>query len=135
MAVELPAIGKLGLPAIENKLSARDIRSAWRLLPDLQVGIVHLRGPATPDTLGSLIAVLRQAATTRVGISPPFHDPVRNQRRAEIRPPGGHRKTVGRLTRGRVRRHPACRRGGQRARGYGEDQVVSTRAAERTAGR
>jgi hypothetical protein len=74
VAAELPAIGKLGLPAIENKLATRDIRSAWRLLPDLQVGIVHLRGPARPDTLGSLIEVLRPTATTRVGISPQFND-------------------------------------------------------------
>ncbi|HEY2198424.1 MAG TPA: helix-turn-helix domain-containing protein [Mycobacterium sp.] len=74
VAAELPAIGRLGLPAIENKLSTRDIRSAWRLLPDLQVGIVHLRNPATPDTLGTLIRVLHQTATTRVGISPPFHE-------------------------------------------------------------
>src|ERR1700742_736925 len=74
VAAELPAIGKLGLPAIENKLATRDIRSAWRLLPDLQVGIVHLRNPATRDTLGTLIDVLRQTATTRVGISPTFHE-------------------------------------------------------------
>src|ERR1700749_2942336 len=73
VAAELPAIGKLGLPTIESKLSIRDIRSAWRLLPDLQVGIVHLRGPATADTLGALVEVLQQAATARVGISPPFH--------------------------------------------------------------
>ncbi|MGO9158691.1 PucR family transcriptional regulator [Mycobacterium sp.] len=71
VAAELPAIGKLGLPTIENKLSTRDIRSAWRLLPDLQVGIVHLRGP---DSLGALVEVLRQAAAARVGISPPFHE-------------------------------------------------------------
>jgi PucR-like helix-turn-helix protein/diguanylate cyclase with GGDEF domain len=71
VAAELPAIGKLGLPAIENKLSTRDIRSAWRLLPDLHVGIVHVRIRNTIDTL---ISVLRQAATVRVGISPPFHD-------------------------------------------------------------
>ncbi len=74
VAAELPAIGKLGLPTIENKLSVRDIRSAWRLLPDLQVGIVHLRGNATPAALGKLVEVLRQAATARVGISPPFHE-------------------------------------------------------------
>ena len=43
VAAELPAIGKLALPAIENKLAARDIRSAWRLLPDLHIGIVHVR--------------------------------------------------------------------------------------------
>jgi hypothetical protein len=73
VAAELPAIGKLGLPTIETKLSIRDIRSAWRLLPDLQVGIVHLRGPVPSDTLGALVEVLGQAATARVGISPPFH--------------------------------------------------------------
>src|ERR1700733_1793102 len=71
VAAELPAIGKLGLPAIENKLSTRDIRSAWRLLPDLQVGIVHLR---IRDTIITLTSVLRQVATVRVGISPPFDD-------------------------------------------------------------
>jgi hypothetical protein len=72
VAAELPAIGKLGLPAIENKLATRDIRSAWRLLPDLHVGIVHIR---TPDTVVStLISVLQQAATVRVGISPQFDD-------------------------------------------------------------
>ncbi|MEB4211804.1 helix-turn-helix domain-containing protein [Mycobacterium sp. 94-17] len=74
VAAELPAIGKLGLPAIENKLSARDIRSAWRLLPDMQVGIVHLRGPAPDDALRMALDVLRQAARARVGISPPFND-------------------------------------------------------------
>lgn len=74
VAAELPAIGKLGLPTIENKLSVRDIRSAWRLLPDLQVGIVHLRGPKTADALEALVEVLRQSASARVGISPPFHE-------------------------------------------------------------
>jgi hypothetical protein len=74
VAAALPAIGRLGLPTIANKLSARDIRSAWRLLPDLQVGIVHLRGPTAADTLATLVQVLGQAANTRVGISPPFRD-------------------------------------------------------------
>jgi hypothetical protein len=73
VAAELPAIGKLGLPTIESKLSARDIRSAWRLLPDLQVGLVHLIGP-TPGVLARLVEVLRSAATARVGISPPFQE-------------------------------------------------------------
>ena len=71
VAAELPAIGKLGLPAIENKLAARDIRSAWRLLPDLHVGIVHVR---IRDTISTLTSVLHQVATVRVGISPPFDD-------------------------------------------------------------
>src|SRR5947209_2936931 len=59
VAAALPAIGKLGLPAIENKLATRDIRSAWRLLPDLQIGIVHVR---IRDTIDTLISLLRQAA-------------------------------------------------------------------------
>ncbi|ORW60986.1 hypothetical protein AWC20_06555 [Mycobacterium parmense] len=71
VAADLPAIGKLGLPTIENKLAARDIRSAWRLLPDLHVGIVHVR---IRDTISTLTSVLRQVATVRVGISPPFDD-------------------------------------------------------------
>ena len=74
VAAELPAIGKLGLPTIENRLAVRDIRSAWRLLPDLQVGIVHLRGHAAPAALAALVEVLDHAATARVGISPPFDD-------------------------------------------------------------
>ncbi|MBY0388539.1 MAG: helix-turn-helix domain-containing protein [Mycobacterium pseudokansasii] len=74
VAAELPAIGKLGLPTIESKLSARDIRSAWRLLPELQVGIVHLRGRDSAETLGILVEVLRQSATARVGISQPYHE-------------------------------------------------------------
>lgn len=74
VAAELPAIGRLGLPAIENKLSARDIRSAWRLLPDVQVGIVHLKGRKAHGALDTLVEVLEQAATARVGISPPFRD-------------------------------------------------------------
>lgn len=71
VAAELPAIGKLGLPAIENKLATRDIRSAWRLLPDLHIGIVHVR---IRDSISTLISVLGQAATVRVGVSPPFDD-------------------------------------------------------------
>src|SRR6201985_926942 len=74
VAAELPSIGKLGLPTIENKLSVRDIRSAWRLLPDLQVGIVQLRGHSTPAALATLVEVLEHAAPARVGISPPFQE-------------------------------------------------------------
>jgi hypothetical protein len=74
VAAELPAIGKVGLHAIENRLSARDLRSAWRLLPDLQVGIVHLQVHPQGAALAGLVDVLKQAATTRVGISPPFHE-------------------------------------------------------------
>ncbi|MEE6165197.1 MULTISPECIES: PucR family transcriptional regulator [unclassified Mycolicibacterium] len=71
VAAQVPGIGRTGLPEIANKLDTRDIRSAWRLLPDLQVGIVHLRGSATLD---ELLGILRSAASDRVGVSPPFDD-------------------------------------------------------------
>ena len=84
VAAELPAIGRLGLPAIENKLSSRAARSAWRLLPDLQVGIVHLRN--SHDGLDTLVEVLRQAARARVRHQSAVSGAVRNQRRAAVRP-------------------------------------------------
>ena len=71
VAAQLPAIGKLALPAIENKLAARDIRSAWRLLPDLHIGLVQV---GIGEGLDTVIDVLEHAATVRVGISPPFLD-------------------------------------------------------------
>jgi hypothetical protein len=69
VAAQVPDIGRAGLPDIANKLDTRDIRSAWRLLPDLQVGIVYL---PRPTTLSGLTDVLRDAASSRVGVSPPF---------------------------------------------------------------
>lgn len=69
VAAEVPGIGKLGLPEIANKLDVRDIRSAWRLLSDMQVGIVYLRGPTV---LATLVEVLEATASSRVGISPEF---------------------------------------------------------------
>jgi PucR C-terminal helix-turn-helix domain/GGDEF-like domain len=71
VAAQVPAIGRTGLPEIANKLDAHDIRSAWRLLPDLQVGIVHVRRPSIRK---ELIDVLRASASARVGVSPEFHD-------------------------------------------------------------
>ena len=128
VAAELPAIGKLGLPTIENKLSA----------PRHPVGVAAAAGlagrhrpSAGPRTVGHPRHTRRgvkasrdrasrhQSAVSRAG---------RNQRRAAIRPAGGHRKAVGRFTRHRLRRHPACGRGGQRPGGDGKDQVVGARA-------
>lgn len=69
VAAEIPAIGRHGLPEIAGKLAARDIRSAWRLLPDLQVGIVHVRGSGAGE---AMVEVLQRVATARVGLSPSF---------------------------------------------------------------
>ncbi len=55
VAAEVPELGKHSLPMVESRLEAKGIRSAWRLLPDLQVGIVFLRQPADQRTTCSQI--------------------------------------------------------------------------------
>ena len=42
IAAPIPSAGDEPLPEIESKLRSLDIFSAWRRLPDLQVGIVHV---------------------------------------------------------------------------------------------
>src|SRR5207249_10869541 len=49
----------------------RGIGSVWRLSPDLQLGLVALRGSAA---LERLVSTLRKTATSRVGISPTYTD-------------------------------------------------------------
>ncbi len=69
VAAECAAIGKSALPSIEAKLSSLDIASAWRLLPDIQIGLVHVRSDAKFDTLTQ---TLTRLALTRIGISSRF---------------------------------------------------------------
>nr|WSY49073.1 helix-turn-helix domain-containing protein [Streptomyces sp. NBC_00886] len=71
VAAEVPQIGRRALPDIAALLARRGIRSAWRLRPDLQLGVVHLR---TPGDLHGLVEVLRDRAERRVGVSPSFED-------------------------------------------------------------
>src|SRR6478672_144501 len=49
MAAEVPAVGRQALPEIESKLRGLDVYSAWRLHPDLQVGIVHVKSERLDD--------------------------------------------------------------------------------------
>ena len=72
VAAELPAIGKLGLPAIENKLDPPAISGRRGGCCRTYMSVSSTCG--SRDTVSTLISVLRQAATVRVGISPPFHD-------------------------------------------------------------
>ena len=69
VAAETTALARLPLPDIENRLRARDIGSAWRLLPDLHVGIVSLRSAKTVEPVATM---LRSAATARIGVSPAY---------------------------------------------------------------
>jgi hypothetical protein len=69
VAAEPPTLAQQALPNIEGRLRARDIGSAWRLLPDLHVGVVSVR---SPNALPKAIEVLQPIVTTRAGVSPVY---------------------------------------------------------------
>jgi GGDEF-like domain len=71
IAAAVPAVGAEALPEIESKLRSMDVFSAWRVLPDLHVGIVHIK---TDKQLGNALSLVSRVATNRVGVSPRFDD-------------------------------------------------------------
>jgi hypothetical protein len=71
IAAEVPAGCTEPLPIIESKLRSVDAYSAWRLLPDWQVGIVHVTSDQQSDKVVALVA---RAAVGRVGVSARFND-------------------------------------------------------------
>lgn len=71
VAASAPKVGSQPLPDVAAKLRGAEIFSAWRLLPDTLIGIVHL--PST-ITLSGFAGLLERWASTRVGISPTFDD-------------------------------------------------------------
>ena len=71
IAAEVRSGGVEPLPAVGSKLRSLDVYSAWRLLPDWQVGIVHV---ASEQQLDKVIALLSRTALDRVGVSARFND-------------------------------------------------------------
>jgi hypothetical protein len=71
IAAELPCVGYEALRDIESKLRSLDVFSAWRLLPDLHVGIAHIASERHRD---NIIALLNRVASHRVGVSACFDD-------------------------------------------------------------
>jgi PucR C-terminal helix-turn-helix domain/GGDEF-like domain len=71
VAAELPVGGKVALPDIESKLCSLDVYSAWRVLPDVQVGIVHIK---SDQHLEKIVALLSRTTTGRAGVSARFDD-------------------------------------------------------------
>jgi sugar diacid utilization regulator len=71
ITTQAPTVGDEPLREIESKLRSLDIFSAWRLLPDLQVGIVHVN---SDHKLDRVVALLSRTTTARVGVSAPFGD-------------------------------------------------------------
>jgi hypothetical protein len=78
IAAQAPAVGDEPLPEIESKLRSLDIFSAWRLLPDVQVGIVHVNSDQKLDVI---VALMSRTTTARVGVSAAFGD-LRDTRQA-----------------------------------------------------
>jgi hypothetical protein len=71
VAAEAPAVGIEALPEIESKLRGRDVYSVWRLQPDVQVGIVHVKSERRLDEILGLVSRL---TTNRIGVSARFDD-------------------------------------------------------------
>jgi PucR C-terminal helix-turn-helix domain len=63
--------GGEALPRSESKLRSLDVFSAWWLLPDLHVGIVHVKND---KHFGDVVALVSRIATARVGVSARFDD-------------------------------------------------------------
>jgi sugar diacid utilization regulator len=71
IAAHAPTGGDEPLPEIESKLRSLDIFSAWRLLPDMQVGIVHV---TSDQKLDRVVALMSRTTNARVGVSAAFGD-------------------------------------------------------------
>ena len=71
IAAHIPSAGDEPLPEIESKLRSLDISSAWRRLPDMQVGITHV---GSGQKLDRVVALMSRMTTARVGVSAPFED-------------------------------------------------------------
>jgi sugar diacid utilization regulator len=71
VAAHVPTLGEEPLPEIESKLRSLDIFSAWRLLPDVQVGIMHVKSNQKLDVV---VALMSRMTTVRVGVSAAFKD-------------------------------------------------------------
>lgn len=71
VAARLPNIGQHALRGAAGMLSSLDVHSAWRLLPDLQIGIAHLPSSAV---LPRFIEQLERVTPTDIGVSPIFND-------------------------------------------------------------
>jgi hypothetical protein len=69
VAAAAPVAGREVLSGIREALERAHLSSAWRLAPDVEVGIVSLR---TKDTIGALLDELRSRPDIRAGISVPY---------------------------------------------------------------
>lgn len=69
VAAAAPVAGREVLSGIKEALETAHLNSAWRLAPDVEIGIVSLR---VKDTIGALLDELRSRPDIRAGISAPY---------------------------------------------------------------
>jgi hypothetical protein len=125
VAAEVSSAGSEALPGIESKLRSLDVYSAWLLLPDLHVGIVHIH---SQPQLDKVLALVFRLAAAPVGVSARYDD-LRDAPQALFREGDVAQPTRPQLTRGPVRRLHFGRRRSKRPRGDGE---VSSRRFRRS---
>lgn len=68
VAGDTRGLAEESLRGIERRLAARGIVSGWRLTPAQQLGVVSLQA----DQHDIMLEVLREAASARTGVSPPY---------------------------------------------------------------
>ncbi len=68
VAADTRGLAEESLPGIERRLAARGIVSGWRLTPAQQLGVVSLNA----DQRDIVLDALREAASARTGVSPPY---------------------------------------------------------------
>jgi hypothetical protein len=71
VAAEVSSVGGEALPGIESKLRSLDVYSAWQLLPDLHVGVVHIDAQ---QQLDKVLALVSRLAVASVGVSARYDD-------------------------------------------------------------
>ena len=69
VVAEAPALAEEGLPDAEALLAGRGIGSAWRLYPDIQMGVASLR---EVEAIEILVRLLERNVRARTGVSPVF---------------------------------------------------------------
>ncbi len=72
IAAQVPEVGRHALAPVEDALRSLGVASAWRLLHDTEIGIARM--PGAHHGAETLADALEAAASSHVGISPPYHD-------------------------------------------------------------
>ncbi|GEE02535.1 hypothetical protein nbrc107696_29810 [Gordonia spumicola] len=70
-AAATSTVGRHPLAGIENKLRARGVYSTWRLLPERQIGVIHV---PTGDSMKTLLEVIGRNTDERVGVSSTYDE-------------------------------------------------------------